>query len=83
MVNESYPSLPQRKILRLPAVKAITGLSRSSIYAFMVKGMFPTPISLGRRAVGWDASEINDWIETRLTNSRHPKNDQKLIKEGC
>lgn len=83
MVNQSYPSLSQRQILRLPAVKAVTGLSRSSIYAFMATGSFPTPISLGRRAVGWDAAEINGWIETRLTKTRHPKNDPKRVKGGC
>jgi prophage regulatory protein len=53
-------------ILRLPAVKARTGLSRSTIYAYVASGDFPAPVSLGRRAVGWDLAEIDSWIEARL-----------------
>jgi prophage regulatory protein len=45
-------------ILRLPAVKASTGLSRSTIYQRISQGLFPKPVSLGARAVGWPASEI-------------------------
>jgi prophage regulatory protein len=45
-------------ILRLPAVKASTGLSRSTIYLRIAQGEFPRPVSLGGRAVGWPASEV-------------------------
>lgn len=34
-------------LLRLPAVKARTGLSRSSIYVKIARGTFPAPIQLG------------------------------------
>jgi len=40
------------RILRLPAVKAATGLSRSTIYARISEGTFPAPVALGGRAVG-------------------------------
>jgi prophage regulatory protein len=50
-------------ILRLPAVKARTGLSRSTIYLRVSQGTFPAPVRLGgARAVGWCASEIDDWL---------------------
>ncbi len=49
-------------ILRLPAVKACTGLSRSNIYLRMTQGTFPKPVSLGARAVGWRQSEVDDWL---------------------
>jgi prophage regulatory protein len=45
-------------ILRLPAVKTNTGLSRSTIYLRVAQGEFPKPVSLGGRAVGWPASEV-------------------------
>lgn len=45
-------------ILRLPAVKADTGLSRSTIYLYASQGLFPKPASLGARAVGWPSDEI-------------------------
>ena len=48
-------------LLRLPAVKARVGLCRSSIYAKIAAGEFPSPINLGARAVavatGWHTSE--------------------------
>lgn len=34
-------------ILRLPTVKARTGLSRSTIYLHVADGSFPRPVSLG------------------------------------
>ena len=58
------------KILRLSDVKAKTGLSRSTIYLRMSEGKFPQQISLGSRAVGWINSEVIDWIELRISESR-------------
>ena len=54
------------KILRRPAVEAITGLSRSTIYQHKKEGTFPKPIRLGRKAVGWIESEIFAWLEARI-----------------
>jgi len=45
-------------ILRLPAVKAETGYSRSTIYLRISQGLWPRPVSLGPRSVGWPASEV-------------------------
>lgn len=63
-------------ILRLPAVKFRTGLSRSTIYLRISKGDFPAPISLGDRAVGWIEAEINDWLTKHIEASR------KSVKEA-
>jgi prophage regulatory protein len=57
-------------ILRLPAVKFRTGLSRSTIYLRVSEGKFPKPITLGPRAVGWIDAEIADWIAQRIAQSR-------------
>lgn len=45
-------------ILRLPAIKTSTGLSRSTIYLRIEQGMFMKPVGLGGRAVGWPANEV-------------------------
>lgn len=45
-------------ILRLPDVKAATGLSRSTLYLRITHGVFTHPVSLGGRAVGWPADEV-------------------------
>jgi prophage regulatory protein len=46
------------RILRFPEVRALQGISRSSIYANIGEGLFPRPISLGPRMVGWRESEV-------------------------
>jgi prophage regulatory protein len=53
------------RILRRPAVEATTGLSRSTIYQHMQDGIFPKPIRLGPKAVGWLEHEVIAWIEAR------------------
>lgn len=73
-------------ILRLPAVKACTGLSRSTIYQQVANGDFPPPVNLGPRAVDWLAHEVDAWIEDRVaarsvTGSwRAPVDDQESPK---
>lgn len=57
-------------ILRLPAVKQRTGLSRSTIYLRIAQGTFPAPVSLGARAVGWVESDVDDWISRQIADSR-------------
>jgi prophage regulatory protein len=49
--------MPQ-SILRLPAVKLATGLSRSTLYLRISHGVLTRPVSLGGRAVGWPAHEV-------------------------
>jgi prophage regulatory protein len=59
-------------ILRLPAVRLRTGLSRSTIYLRIAQGTFPAPVSLGARAVGWIESEVDEWLALRIAQSREP-----------
>lgn len=61
-------------ILRLPTVKARTGLSRSTIYLRISEGRFPKPVSLGGRAVGWVEAEITDWLNQQIKASRKAVN---------
>ena len=46
------------KLLRLPAVKGESGLSRSTIYLRIEQGLWTRPVSLGGRAVAWPAEEV-------------------------
>ena len=52
--------------LKLPEVSAMTGCSRSKIYADMQSMLFPSSIRLGARAVAWVDYEIAEWIEARI-----------------
>ncbi|MFT6491362.1 MAG: prophage regulatory protein [Porticoccus sp.] len=53
-------------ILRLPAVKQQSGLSRSTLYLRISEGLWTKPISLGGRSVGWPASEIETLNAARI-----------------
>ena len=53
------------RLMRLREVLAITGLSKSTIYALIAGGQFPRPVRIGRRAVGWRASEVQAWVTAR------------------
>lgn len=52
-------------ILRRKQVEARTGLARSTIYQYMKDGVFPKPVQLGPRAVGWIEADISTWISQR------------------
>jgi prophage regulatory protein len=56
--------------LRLPEVKAVTGLSKTSLYALMKEKNFPAPVRLGPRAVAWVKSEIRQLAVERVQASR-------------
>jgi prophage regulatory protein len=53
------------RILRRPEVQRRTGLSRSTIYGLMAEGLFPRPVRLGKRAVGWPDHVIAEFIQSR------------------
>ena len=48
----------KKRILRLPEVKFITGLSKSTVYSRVAAGLFPRQVSMGGKAVGWFSSDI-------------------------
>lgn len=53
------------KIIRRNDVLDRTGLSVSTLYYFISEELFPKPIKLGRRSVGWIEKDIDEWIEGR------------------
>ncbi len=58
------------RIIRLPEVKHLTGLSRTTIYSSMTKNQFPKSIQLGNgRMVGWTLSSIENWIEQQCAQA--------------
>ena len=60
-VGTSFPA-----ILRTPAVLALIGLSRTSLWRRVRAGDFPAPVRLGghgSRAVGWRRADVERWLE--------------------
>jgi len=67
-------------ILRLPAVKASTGLSRSTLYLRIAQGVFPRPVSLGARAVGWPDNEVAALNAARIAGKSESEVRELVVK---
>ena len=70
-------------ILRLPVVKQRTGLSRSEIYRREALGEFPRRVSIGARAVGWLEGEVEEWVKSRLRQTRTGMTQQRGNRHGA
>ncbi len=64
----------KRTILRIPAVKSDSGLSRSTIYLRIAQGLWTKPVSLGARAVGWPSDEVEAINAARIAG----KSDEEV-----
>lgn len=53
-------------ILRNPAVRRQSGLSRSTIYHRIAQQLWTKPVVLGPRCVGWPADEVNALVAARI-----------------
>lgn len=68
--KEDFSHLEDVTFLRLPEVKAVTGLSKTSLYTLIRDRNFPAPVRLGPRAVAWVRSEVKQWAANRILESR-------------
>ncbi|KRW58565.1 helix-turn-helix transcriptional regulator [Pseudomonas sp. TTU2014-080ASC] len=66
------------RLIRLPEVINLTGLSRSSIYKYISEKTFPQSVSLGERACAWVESEVQEWVLARIA-----ERDQALGAAAC
>ena len=64
-------SLPDA-ILRKPAVSDLTGLSAATIQRLINRNLFPRPVLIGLRSVGWRASDIREWMRSRMPTPVSP-----------
>jgi prophage regulatory protein len=64
-VNATRYSPDDDELWSFKTVVAKTGLCRSSIYAYVARGIFPRQRRLGPRRVAWLASDVRVWIASR------------------
>lgn len=57
------------RFLRFPAVRARTGLSRSTIWRLERQGSFPRHRRISRNAVAWVEDEVAEWMRSKLEAS--------------
>jgi prophage regulatory protein len=66
-------SQENKRILRLLAALTLLGLSKSTVYAKLNPAhknhdaTFPKPIKLGARGIGFIESELQGWIDSRIS----------------
>ncbi len=57
----------QLRLLRFPAVRGRTGLSRSTIWRLERKGDFPPHRRISTNVVAWVEDEVNEWIRSKVS----------------
>ena len=57
------------RYLRCPSVCERYGISRSTLYSWIQQGLFPAPIKLGPRAVGWAVAALDEWENERRSST--------------
>lgn len=84
--NSNTPAAPIQQhtaLIRRKEVERLTALSKSRIYALMLTGDFPKPVSLGAMSVAWLEVEIHAWIEQRIVAGRRGIASCKAIAGGA
>lgn len=66
-ITRGTEMIAKLSLIRLPEVKARTGLSRSEIYRRIQNSTFPANVKIGPRASAWVAEEIDQWIADQVT----------------
>lgn len=59
-----------QSLIRLSDVQRRTGYSKAWIYRLMSQGKFPASVKIGTRAIAFVESEIDDWVNQRIAESR-------------
>ncbi|MBU3893073.1 AlpA family transcriptional regulator [Serratia rubidaea] len=59
-----------QNLIRLPDVQRRTGYSKAWIYRLISQGKFPASVKIGTRAIAFVESEIDDWVNQRIADSR-------------
>lgn len=68
-MDVTAPTARNETFLRLPVVSARVGLKKSAIYAGVSDGTFPASVKIGRRAVAWQSSAIDAWMQATVLRS--------------
>lgn len=56
---KAFPNLPPEAVLRLPAVAALCGISKATVWRWSKAGTLPAPVKRGN-ITGWRVGELRD-----------------------
>ncbi|MEQ4668610.1 AlpA family transcriptional regulator [Providencia manganoxydans] len=68
MTTQAIPLLDDQ-FVDMKFITRLTGLTDKWFYKLIQEGVFPKPIKLGRSS-RWLKSEVEDWLQERITKSR-------------
>lgn len=58
------------RLIKMPEVMHRTGYGKAWIYRLISHGKFPASVKIGTRAIAFVESEVDDWINQRIAESR-------------
>lgn len=62
--------MAKQNLIRLPEVQRRTGFSRPWIYQLLKQNRFPKRVKTGTRSIAFIESEIDEWVNQRIAESR-------------
>ncbi len=62
-MQDNIPILPETGYVRLPAVRRVFPVSKSTWWEGVKTGRFPKPVKLGPRMTAWRVEDIRDLID--------------------
>lgn len=68
--NDQQSYLTNDKMVDMAFITSFTGLTDKWFYKLIKDGQFPKPIKLGRSS-RWMQSEVEAWVQQRITDSRN------------
>lgn len=59
-----------QSLIRLPEVQRRVGYGKAWVYKLIAQNRFPKPVKIGTRSIAFIESEIDEWIDQRIAESR-------------
>jgi len=59
-----------KNLIRITEVQRRTGYSKAWIYRLLKEKRFPAAVKIGARAIAFIESEVDDWVNQRISESR-------------
>jgi len=62
------------RMMRVPEVVKIVGVSKATLRNMIRDGVFPAPIKISRQAIAWAESTVSNWLRTKIDETKELKN---------
>ncbi|CAI2472294.1 helix-turn-helix transcriptional regulator [Serratia proteamaculans] len=57
-------------LIRIPEVQRRCGFGRAWLYRLVAQNRFPKPVKIGSRSIAFIETEVDEWINQRIADSR-------------